>query len=141
MNFETLQNIVNKKIEDSFITKDLTGKLYLKIYNSIIEYSNPYYLVKDSNQLIIAKDILSYDIAVLIAEQPKFAPFAIELDNSFSIYYNDILHQRRAYKTADIDKKEVLNARFEESKIKLLSVLKAAKRTQWIMKNHDKYTK
>lgn len=141
MDFNSLQSIVNKKIEDSFITKDLTGKLSLKIHNSVIEYVEPYYTVKDCNGTTIAKELISYDIAILIAEQNRFAMAALELDNSFARYYNDILHFRNAYKTADIDKKDVLVARFEESKIKLLFVLKVARRAQWIIKNLDKYTK
>lgn len=141
MNFNTLQTIVNKKIEDSFITKDLTGKVSLKIYDSIVDYKSPFYVVKDRHGKVIADNLISYDIAMLVAETNKFASAAAELDNSFAQYYNDILYLRKAHRVADTDTKEIINARFEESKIKLLFVLKVARRTQWIMKNLDKYTK
>lgn len=141
MNFNTLHAIINKKIEDSFITKDMSGKVSLSIYNSNIEYNTPYYVVKDRANTVLAANLISYDIAMLIAEVHQFAPAATELDNSFSQYYNDILFLRNAYKYADEDKKAVINARFEETKLKLLFVLKVARRTQWIIKNLDKYTK
>lgn len=141
MNFKTLHTLVDKKIEDSFITKDMSGTVSLSIYNSKIEYRSPYYVVKDKFGKVISPDLVSYDIAMLIAEVHQFSAAAAELDNSFSQYYNDILYLRNAYKTADDDKKAIINARFEETKIKLLFVLKVAKRTQWIMKHLDKYTK
>lgn len=135
------EELINKKIADTFI-KSTNGVISLKIYNSTIEYIDPFYVVKNSNGKILASEITSYDIAVLIAEEPKFAHSAISVDNIFSKYYNDIIYYRAVHRISnDNVRKEIISAKYEESKIKLLSTLKTAIRMQWIIKNLDKYTK
>ena len=120
---QTLKSELDKHINQNFIIDKKTKSYTFKINDSLIVYSKHLFSIFNKGKLI-ATDILNYEIALAIAENPNCVSALIQVDNQYAKHYNDMIFYTNSFKKGTDIFKDTMVIRYQESIIEIERIKK-----------------